>query len=358
MMHSQLDCFSSDYFSARQKFIRACDAQKGTLVSYENNVDDINQTLVTDTFFYGSKRAENILVLISATHGVEGYCGSAAQIDFLRHLPELPAHTAVLLVHALNPFGFAFNRRVNEHNVDLNRNVVDFPSVPVNPDYLQIQLALTLKGLDSQSLKQSHQQLEQYRQQWGNTRYEKAVSGGQYTDKKGLFYGGQSPSWSHCLVKQLINQYEIDQKSKVIVVDIHSGLGPYGYGEVISDHIPDSSGAKWAYHCFSSNVTEPLKGTSCSVPKHGLMDYLWHNRLPESGCFITLEFGTFSVAEMFSLLQQENYCWQQPVTHGQKLDIQKQLQHYFNPQASDWQEMVLVRCREVINMALSGLLNG
>ena len=28
----------------------------------------------------------------------------------------------VMFVHALNPFGFHFGRRVNEHNVDLNRN--------------------------------------------------------------------------------------------------------------------------------------------------------------------------------------------------------------------------------------------
>jgi hypothetical protein len=39
-------------------------------------------------------------------------------------------------VHALNPFGFAWLRRVNEYNVDLNRNFQDFnKSLPSSAPY-------------------------------------------------------------------------------------------------------------------------------------------------------------------------------------------------------------------------------
>ena len=69
--------------------------------------------------------------------GVEGFAGSAIQIQFLKERiggPELPRSFGVLLIHALNPYGFAHLRRANECNVDLNRNFVDFAQpLPENP---------------------------------------------------------------------------------------------------------------------------------------------------------------------------------------------------------------------------------
>jgi hypothetical protein len=84
-----------------------------------------------------------MLVLTSATHGIEGYCGSGAQVgllhdeEFLRAVRA--ARVAVLFVHAVNPHGFSCGRRVNEDNVDLNRNFRDFalPALP-NASYADV----------------------------------------------------------------------------------------------------------------------------------------------------------------------------------------------------------------------------
>lgn len=350
-----LGYFSKQYSEAREKFLTASFAVDGTPTSYKNIVPGLELELVTDVLYLGAKQASNLLVLISATHGVEGYCGSAAQIDFLRHLPEIESDTAVLIIHALNPYGFAFDRRVNEDNIDLNRNFVDFTKLPDNNDYQELKPFLALTRLTEKSVLASQHILEQYRLDWGDTRFEQAVSGGQYSDAGGLFYGGNKASWSHQLTQQLINEFHISERQKVIVLDIHSGLGPYGYGEVISDHQPDSSGAKWARECFAHNMTEPAAGTSSSVPKQGLMDYLWHQHFPAQGCYVTLEFGTFAVDKMFTILQQENYCWHSPVSTEQKKSIQKQLRGYFYPEYQDWQEMVLFRCQQIISMSLKKL---
>jgi len=49
-----------------------------------------------------------------------------APVNLLAHLPTTLAQgQAAVLVHAINPYGFAWTRRVNEDNVDLNRNFVD-----------------------------------------------------------------------------------------------------------------------------------------------------------------------------------------------------------------------------------------
>jgi len=82
-----------------------------------------------------------MLVLISGTHGIEGFAGSACQAGILHAGIELPPDTGLLLVHAINPYGFAWGRRVNEDNVDLNRNFVSHGgSYPANPIYDELAM--------------------------------------------------------------------------------------------------------------------------------------------------------------------------------------------------------------------------
>ena len=87
---------------------------------------------------------------ISATHGVEGFCGSGLQVDWLaRKGPAaLPGDTAALFVHAINPYGFAWLRRVTDEGNDLNRNYVDHGKpYPENPGYIEIADALVPPSL-------------------------------------------------------------------------------------------------------------------------------------------------------------------------------------------------------------------
>lgn len=124
------DFFSGSYLEARALFIQILTDAGARLESYRNPTSTSgNNELNIDTAYIGPPSAPNVLVLVSGTHGVEGYCGSACQIaaTTLRMWKELPQDSAVLLIHALNPYGFAHGRRVNEDNVDINRNcVADF----------------------------------------------------------------------------------------------------------------------------------------------------------------------------------------------------------------------------------------
>ena len=71
-------------------------------------------------------------MLISGTHGVEGFAGSALQVGLLDEgiQNELSPESAVLMIHAINPYGMAHLRRFNEDNVDLNRNFRDHAKTP------------------------------------------------------------------------------------------------------------------------------------------------------------------------------------------------------------------------------------
>jgi hypothetical protein len=90
----------------------------------------------------GAADAPALLVLSSACHGVEGFCGSGAQVALLGdasfHAAVRQSGTAVLFVHALNPYGFSWWRRTTHENVDLNRNFHDFSQpLPANATGVQ-----------------------------------------------------------------------------------------------------------------------------------------------------------------------------------------------------------------------------
>src|SRR5262245_56959198 len=120
--------FAKDYTEAREKFLAACAFAGASVRSFANPLRGPNgEPLFMDVARLGPADAKRMLVLTSATHGIEGYCGSGSQVTWLRTrgAKSLPAGTGALLVHAVNPHGFAWTRRVNEDNVDLNRNFVD-----------------------------------------------------------------------------------------------------------------------------------------------------------------------------------------------------------------------------------------
>lgn len=129
------DSFSSSYSEAREKFLEAVSAADVRVESFKHPCSGPRgEELATDAAWFGPSDASRTLVLISGVHGVEGYCGSGAQVDWLRRkeFEDIPAGASVLMIHAINPYGFAWTRRTNEDNVDLNRNWLDF-SLPPPP---------------------------------------------------------------------------------------------------------------------------------------------------------------------------------------------------------------------------------
>lgn len=351
--------FAQDYAEARGKFVAAAASAGATMQSYDNPAPGPRgETLATDTAWLGPEDAGRLLVLISATHGVEGFCGSAAQIDWLRQ-PELPKGCAALLIHAINPYGFAWLRRVSEEGVDLNRNFIDFSRPPPeNAGYDALADAILPADLTPETLANCMARLAAYEKAHGRTAFEEALSAGQYRHPLGLFYGGTGPTWSRRTTETIISHRRLAGRQRVAVIDLHTGLGPYGYGEPICDHAPGSTGARLARCWYGESLTEPALGTSSSVAKFGLADYGWQQLVGDSLVYIALEFGTYPFARMLAALRADHWLhlrgdpdWSSAQTRRIKADIRK----YFYPDTADWKEMVLFRARQVIAQALAGL---
>lgn len=356
-----LSVFPASYAQARQCFLTVARRAGLDVESWPHPLaGPEGEALAIDTCRIGPPDAARVLVVQSALHGVEGFAGSAVQADLLNLLPPdcLPPDVALLLVHAVNPWGFAWWRRTNELGVDLNRNAVDFNEpLPQNPDYDVLADALVPHDTNPATLAAADARLAEWRDAQGDARYERVVTEGQYRHPAGLFYGGTSTSWSHARLLDLIARHALADRAQVCIIDMHTGLGPYGHGEVICDHPPGSEGVAIARRFYGESVTEPLRGTSVSAPKHGLVDFLWHRAVP-SCCFVTLEFGTWPLPRMFAVLRDDHMLhaqgpvdWADP--HARR--IKSALRDYFYPAFTDWQQMVQFRSRQVVLQALAGL---
>ena len=69
------------------------------------------------------KTSKNKLIFTSGLHGAEAYVGHAAIITVLTHIDDyINKNIEVIIYHTVNPYGMINSCRVNENNVDLNRN--------------------------------------------------------------------------------------------------------------------------------------------------------------------------------------------------------------------------------------------
>ena len=141
---SILDCFAQRYAQARGKFHAAAEAAGLEVHSHPHPMlGQDGEALAMDVVRDGPADADAVLLLSSACHGVEGFCGSGVQVAALGNAAlrqaAQAAGVALLYVHGLNPYGFSWWRRTTQENVDLNRNFQDFSQpLPRNTDYDEI----------------------------------------------------------------------------------------------------------------------------------------------------------------------------------------------------------------------------
>lgn len=345
--------FPDDYADARAQILTAY--AHANLVRERSSHPLSNAAkLTTECFWLGPLDAGKVCVLISATHGVEGFVGAAIQIDLLNRLQQgyqLPPDTAVLIVFALNPYGFFHHRRCDEQGIDLNRNFIDFRQPPPsNPGY-----ALLRDSIFQDDLQKRTQSLAQFRHQMGQKAFEEALSGGQYQDSHGPFFGGTSPAHGHRVMLHCVEHFALSGRS-LAVIDLHSGLGAYAHGELICDHPVDSQGYACAQRWFGAGVTSPGLGDSSSVPKLGLLDYFWHPYMQQIGCFVTLEFGTYSTDKLFTTILNDQVAWHGKIASTIQASS-KAMRAHFYPDDPYWRELCLVKARQVIQQAIIGLKN-
>lgn len=315
--------------------------------------------------------AHNALVISSSLHGVEGHFGSAVQSHAMETWAARPAvrDLRVVFIHALNPFGFAWDRRCDQDNVDPNRNFLpdqnllpdqnrsdDGPSNAVdattyaaldpllNPRRPPRALELFLPAILVAALRYGPGELKQ------------ALTAGQTAFPRGLFYAGRGPCPTHRVLRQHLSGW-LGNAANVVHLDLHSGLGRTGTATLLIDY-PIAQHLRSRLDAWFGPAAYELSGSrGVAYQAHGsLGPWCSSGRFGSNYLFAFAEFGTCTNLKVLSALRAENqvHYWDAPDSAMTKR-AKRRLREVFCPSSPEWRAQVLGIGARLIDQALEGL---
>jgi ribosomal protein S18 acetylase RimI-like enzyme len=351
--------FSATYAAARSVFLAACANAGGAVTSHRHPLPGPDGApLFLDAVRFGPAQAPRVLFIAAGTHGIEGYCGSGIQTFLLRGgvAQRLPDGVALVLIHAVNPWGFAWARRVNEDNVDINRNFIDHGAPhPQNPDYDRLYDMLNPTVLEEADAAAFLGAMQRFQDEAGWEAVYRSISGGQYRHPEGVQYGGRAPVWSNAVLRTLWAEHA-GAAELAVYIDLHSGLGPRGVGLLLQTAAESSIGARLAQQWWSDVArSEPSSGSNAALAS-GLIGPAFCAAQPAAAVGVVLEFGTIALNDVMLAVQEDN--WLQH--HGRRESergrrVAQRMRDAFFLDADDWKTAVCERAGEVVDRCLDGM---
>jgi hypothetical protein len=348
--------FSQSYAEARARFrdnaARAGARLTSAVLPFAKGRD--GEVLATDIAWLGPETPRGMVIVTSGTHGVEGYAGSGFQCSLLAEGGSTWRRDGVglALVHAINPFGFSHICRVNEHNIDLNRNFVDFskPLPAASAVYARLHDAVVPTAWAEEPKRQADKMIDDAWAELGERDFQDGVCRGQYRYADGLFYGGQAFSWSNATWRACLASLPRSAKH-VVHIDLHTGLGSFGYGEILFPLAPDIPSRRWASEWYENlGLRTAGSSESSATAIAGAMNQaVLDSSLGRESLSITVEFGTVEFRRMFEALRADNWLrLRAPAGFPAEAEIRKELLDCFYPSDSEWRRSVVERCRQVL----------
>lgn len=362
-MPAETEVFSLSYAEARGKFLEAALAAGLYVTSYPLNLLGRDcEVLAVDAAWQGPRNAPKLLLLTSGVHGVEGYCGSGAQTALLCDETWMERaksrDSAVLYLHALNPYGFSHIRRVTQENVDLNRNFQDFSRpLPSNPAYCKLHPWLLPPTWPPTWSNRAAILCLTATQ--GLRRLQTAISGGQYERPDGMFFGGTEPTWSHQTLRQLLREHTADVR-QLAWIDLHTGLGRRGHCErIFMGREDDVDSFSRANTWWGKGV--PLTHVGSAASKSAsLAGLVWNAALQECRqaefTGICMEFGTKPLLEVADALRGDHWLYLHPeAPDALAASIKRRLFEAFFVDTPEWKRDIVTEVRKAGEQALEGL---
>lgn len=354
-----LDRFAANYADARARFLDAAVRAEARVTHFPlaGYRGAGGEELAIDVAWVGAPDAAGVLVVSSGVHGVEGFCGSAAQGALLLDTDTRASldrrGLALLLIHAVNPYGFSHLHRTNEDNIDLNRNAIDFGRpLPADAGYAALHALLVPATWPPTA--ENEAQLGAQLQRLGQRAFMAAVGSGQYAYADGLFYGGAAPSWSVRTVSEILRTMAARAR-RVGWIDVHTGLGPYGHGEKI--HVdPSPEAIARARRWWGADVTSAGTADSVTGDVSGPVFTLARACCPGEVTAMGLEYGTLPWQDVANALRADAWRRRHPDAPKEiRQLIGRQLRDAFYCDSADWKGMVLGQARVAVLQALRGL---
>lgn len=342
------ELISTDYFACRDAFCEAA-ARAGAALTRLDLVarGPRGESLSTDVAWLGDERPRNVVVHLAGVHGIEGFAGAAIQRRVIGHPPTIPSRAALVLVHAVNPFGMAWLRRVNENNVDLNRNFLGpgeeyrgAPSV-----YARIDGFLNPPGpprRDGFFVRAAWNVLR-----FGFGELKQAIARGQYEYPRGLFFGGRELQPGP---RQLIDwlAQRLGNVECGAAIDVHTGLGRSAADMLLVPESGDSDRFALLRRLLGPGVTPMHEVTSSYRITGGIHEGILRLFPTARPLWVTQEFGTYHPFVVLDSLRAENrwhhYGRPAQLDHPSKL----RLLRAFCPPAPAWRRKLVERGAQLV----------
>lgn len=357
------EVFGETYAEVRGRFLDLASA-RGALVrtlGHPSERGAQGEPLAMDVATFGDPQAERTLLLVSGTHGQEGFTGSAIQIAFLKDLTPPPGANVVVL-HALNPWGFSHGSRTDEANVDLNRNFRDFASpLPENPFYGELHADLCPDAWTDETIDWIPAR-DRLVEQHGWPKVLTGMTGGQFEEPTGLNYGGRSAAWSHRAAAELLPE-AMSRSRRVAFVEWHTGLGAYGELCHICLHAPGSPEHTRVFDWMGQGARDTLAasfdGAAGATPSYeGLFNTWLPKALPWAECAgLAIEVGTYDNVRVMNSLRLDRWLkFGRGESKASREDLRRWMMEGLYPSDPAWRARAIANGCLAQQSALEGLL--
>jgi hypothetical protein len=344
---------------ARQRFRDAATRLGWQLEAYPIDAGGpAGEELTIDVAIFDGEDPRRTFVVSSGIHGVEAFFGSAVQLALLENWSARSGPTSrCLFLHALNPFGFAWLRRFDEKNVDLNRNFL----LPGDAFAGCHEAYAQLDGLLNPRRPPSPWEPFMLKALWTIARHgmptlQQAVAGGQYEFPKGLFFGGAGPSQTQEIVRGNLHRWLAGSES-VVHLDFHTGLGPHATYQLLIDQPLTANQHAWLSKWIGTDSFDPGDASSRNYDaRGGFGPWCIAQDLAADYLFACAEFGTFSPVQVLAGLRAENQAhhWGSPSSTS-TARAKRRLKELFCPSSSAWRTQVVNQSLELAARSVRGL---
>lgn len=372
-----LNYFPKSYDDSRSAFLKRIADVSGEQSVFKWKIPcEGDPTLMVDSVYLPpTSSKKRLFILISGTHGLEGYAGSGIQQLFINeYLNKVNrTDTGFLLVHSLNPYGFKYHRRGTENGVNLNRNcsihasffeAPNEKSIEFSSRFIPVQavnaescyLLSRMTGTNEEDVRFDDVSLDEF---------VKVVGLGQFNTPKGLEFGGKQPEPQIAayieLLKELIPQYQ-----DVIHLDLHTGLGERAHLHLLVDGQDEGLHPELFNEILNPQLDSEIYAfTDANVPGFYKTRGATNNLVAElvnsnqRACALTLEFGTLGhdlkaqLEALNSWMLEHQGTWYGYANRNLEAKIKDLYLERFFPADINWRIKILDVSREFFKRMLT-----
>ena len=325
---------------------------------------EVDSDLTIDAVYIPSQReSKKLIIMTSGVHGIEGFTGSAVQQYFMTKMlsGKILGNMGVLLIHAVNPYGFKYERRVSENNVDMNRNF------PINQDlfdrkneaYAKIYTFLNPQTKveagyfrDSLFFIKTLYMITKFSMK---TLRESTVQG-QYEFSNGIFFGGKDfepqKQWLEHLLSEKTNDYAF-----VFLIDLHTGLGKRGKLHYLPGYAQSPNSNDLLEELFKDYAIDwPNTGKEFYIPTGLFRQYVGNLISPDKKFIrVAFEYGTLNSQEITGasrslhnmIIENQGFHHGYENSKTEKL-VKHKFREMFFPSSGIWRSQIMQQTSEIL----------